>query len=261
MWRESRRRRRGSATALGCELTETTGGTNAAWQVTLPSWRSTGARDRSHRGSCAVYGYNALPTRYRPSAKGAALPWRRRKPKCAHAAAAASMRRSATLLLGGGGGIDGPQPGLVVPIGNRSATRPECCVLSRAGNADDDAGNLHRDVNDVRLFELGAVFSGRQKRWRNGRPSLWSGGSLPEQSALHAARLVGFHDVKESSSSCWSAFSTGRILRPLPGRGWAYADGCILTEPRGCGGWCDRGWFGSCIPRGRCRKLKEPVLW
>ena len=59
------------------------------------------------------------------------------------------------------------------------------------------AGNLHRDVSDVRLFELGTVFSGTTEKVDE-RPALAFGavGSLPEQGALHAARAIEFHDVK-----------------------------------------------------------------
>ena len=44
------------------------------------------------------------------------------------------------------------------------------------------AGNLHRDVSDVRLFELGTSFSGTTDKVEE-RPSLAFGavGSLPEQ--------------------------------------------------------------------------------
>src|SRR6185312_2511843 len=59
------------------------------------------------------------------------------------------------------------------------------------------AGNLNRDVSDVRLFELGTVFSGTPDRVDE-RPALAfaAAGSLPEQSSLHASRAIEFHDIK-----------------------------------------------------------------
>jgi len=59
------------------------------------------------------------------------------------------------------------------------------------------AGNLNRDVSDVRLFELGTVFSGTTDKVEE-RPALAFGavGSLPEESALHAGGAFEFHDIK-----------------------------------------------------------------
>src|ERR1035441_7568328 len=53
-----------------------------------------------------------------------------------------------------------PQPGLSVPLGNPLSEeagflRPSLTMI---------AGNLHRDVSDVRLFELGTVFSGTTEK-------------------------------------------------------------------------------------------------
>ncbi len=59
------------------------------------------------------------------------------------------------------------------------------------------AGNLHRDVSDVRLFELGTVFSGTTEKVEE-RPSLAFGavGNLPEQGSLHPARADRFPRCK-----------------------------------------------------------------
>jgi phenylalanyl-tRNA synthetase beta chain len=57
--------------------------------------------------------------------------------------------------------LTAPQPGLVVPLGNPLSE--EAGVLRPSlipGMLSMIAGNLHRDVSDVRLFELGTVFSG-----------------------------------------------------------------------------------------------------
>ncbi len=59
------------------------------------------------------------------------------------------------------GALTAPQPGLVVPLGNPLSE--EAGVLRPSlvpGMLAMIAGNLNRDVSDVRLFELGTVFSG-----------------------------------------------------------------------------------------------------
>ena len=58
-----------------------------------------------------------------------------------------------------------PKPGLVVPLGNPLSE--EAGVLRPSlipGMLSMIAGNLHRDVSDVRLFELGTVFSGNTEK-------------------------------------------------------------------------------------------------
>ena len=65
-----------------------------------------------------------------------------------------------------------PQPGLVVPLGNPLSE--EAGVLRPSlvpGMLAMMPGNLHRDVSDVRLFELGTVFSGTTEKVEE-RPSL-----------------------------------------------------------------------------------------
>ena len=86
--------------------------------------------------------------------------------------------------------LTAPQPGQVVPLGNPLSE--EAGVLRPSlvpGMLAMVAGNLHRDVNDVRLFELGTVFSGTTEKVEE-RPALAfsAAGSLPEQSALHPPR-------------------------------------------------------------------------
>ena len=129
------------------------------------------------------------------------------------------------------------------------------------------AGNLNRDVNDVRLFELGTVFGGpppRWKRWTSGRALAFGAvGSLPEESALDTGRVIGFHDVKgvveqvlarfEMRAMYFDRFTAEAGLTPEwlhPYRaGRAVADGVTV------------GWFGQLHPReAAARKLKETVL-
>jgi len=126
------------------------------------------------------------------------------------------------------------------------------------------AGNLNRDVSDVRLFELGTVFGGTTEKVDE-RPALAFGavGSLPEDSALHAARPFEFHDVKgvvelllqrfEMRAMYFDHFPADAGITPEwlhPYRAArAVADGVTV------------GWFGQLNPReAAARKIKDAVL-
>jgi phenylalanyl-tRNA synthetase beta chain len=126
------------------------------------------------------------------------------------------------------------------------------------------SGNLHRDVADVRLFELGTVFSGTTDKVEE-RPAVAFGaaGSLPEQSALHPARAVDFHDLKgaveqllgrfQSRSVYFDRFESDAGLVPP----WLhpYRSARVVVDGSTV------GWFGQLHPReAGARKLKELVL-
>jgi len=126
------------------------------------------------------------------------------------------------------------------------------------------AGNLHRDVSDVRLFELGTVFSGNTDKVEE-RPALAFGvaGSLPQQSALHSARSIDFHDVKGAVEQVLARFQTRSVyFDRFP------ADTGLTPEwlhpyraARAAADGETVGWFGQLHPReAAARKLKEPVL-
>ena len=162
-------------------------------------------------------------------------------------------------------GLTAPQPALVVPLGNPLSE--EAGVLRPSlvpGMLAMVAGNLNRDVSDVRLFELGTVFSGTTDKVEE-RPALAFGavGSLPEESALHAARAFEFYDVKgvveqvlarfEMRSAYYDRFPAEAGITPQwlhPYRAArAVADGVTV------------GWFGQLHPReAAARKIKDAVL-
>src|ERR1019366_9202297 len=117
---------------------------------------------------------------------------------------------------------------------------------------------------DVRLFELGTVFSGTTEKVDE-RPSLAFGaaGSLAEQSPLHPARSIEFHDVKGVVEQVLARFQTRTIYfdRFPPEAGitptWLHpyraarivADGITV------------GWFGQLHPaEAAARKLNDAVL-
>jgi phenylalanyl-tRNA synthetase beta chain len=256
----------GVLTALGCELA-TCG--DAAWLVTLPSWRLDLEREIDLIEEVArVYGYNRFQNTLPAFGEGVrALPW---------AEAESSIRRT---LLGAGfheaisstfcspaeAALTEPQPGLSVPLGNPLSE--EAGVLRPSlvpGMLTMIAGNLNRDVSDVRLFELGTVFSGSTEKVEE-RPSLSFGavGSLPEQGALHATRAIEFHDVKGVVEQVLARFQARAVdfdrfeaeagLTPE----WLHPYRAARVVVDGV----TVGWFGQLHPRVAAeRKLKEPVL-
>jgi phenylalanyl-tRNA synthetase beta chain len=255
--------------ALGCELTETTGGVGAAWLVTLPSWRLDLEREIDLIEEVArVYGYNRFANTLPSFGEGVrALPWAEKEAEVRRTLLAAGFHEAIgnTFCSAAEAALTAPQPGLVVPIGNPLSDEAGMLRSSLVpGMLTMIAGNLHRDVNDVRLFELGAVFSGTTEKVEE-RPALAFGavGSLPEQSALHAARLVGFHDVKgiveqllerfQARAVYFDRFPAEAGLTP----GWLHPYRAARVAVDGA----TVGWFGQLHPReADARKLKEPVL-
>jgi phenylalanyl-tRNA synthetase beta chain len=161
--------------------------------------------------------------------------------------------------------LTAPQPGLTVPLGNPLSE--EAGVLRPSlvpGILTMVAGNLHRDVSDVRLFELGTVFSGTTEKVEE-RPAVAFGavGSFPELGAMHTSRAIDFHDVKgaveqvlarfQSRSAYFDRFPVEAGLTPE----WLhpYRSARVVADGETV------GWFGQLHPReAASRKLKEPVL-
>jgi phenylalanyl-tRNA synthetase beta chain len=252
--------------ALGCELTKTA---DAAWVVTLPSWRLDLERDIDLIEEVArVYGYNRFANTLPAFGEGVhALPWAEKEATVRgtfmsagfHEAIASTFCSVAEAVL------SAPQPGLVVPLGNPLSE--EAGVLRPSlvpGMLGMIAGNLHRDVNDVRLFELGTVFSGTTEKVEE-RPAVAFGavGSLPQQGALHPARAIDFHDVKGAVEQVLARFQSRAVyFDRFPAEAgltpeWLHPYRAARIAVEGA----TVGWFGQLHPReAAARKLKEPVL-
>ena len=257
-------------TALGCKLAAQQ---EAAWQVTLPSWRLDIEREIDLIEEVArVYGYNRFANTLPAFGEGVkALPWAAPESAVRSTLRAAGFHEAiaSTFCSAADAALTAPQPGLVVPLGNPLSE--EAGVLRPSlvpGMLTMIAGNLHRDVSDVRLFELGTVFSGtglNNTEKVEERPALAFGaaGSLPEQSAFHTARPIDFHDIKgvveqvagrfQTTSLYFDRFPAETGLTPA----WLHpyrsariaADGITV------------GWFGQLHPReAASRKLKDTVL-
>ena len=258
-------------TALGCGLPPAVGQTlgQDSWRVTLPSWRLDLEREIDLIEEVArVYGYNRFAKTLPAFGEGVrALPWAEKEATVRGTLLAAGFHEAigSSFCSAAEGALTAQQPGQVVPLGNPLSE--EAGVLRPSlvpGMLAMIAGNLNRDVSDVRLFELGTVFSGTTDKVEE-RPALAFGavGSLPVESALHATRAFEFHDVKGVVEQVLERFEmramyfdhfpaeagiTPEWLHPYRAAR-AVADGITV------------GWFGQLHPReAAARKIKDAVL-
>jgi phenylalanyl-tRNA synthetase beta chain len=262
----------GVLTALGCELAPPAVGQTFgqdSWRVTLPSWRLDLEREIDLIEEVArVYGYNRFANTLPAFGEGVrALPWAEKEATVRGTLLAAGFHEAigSSFCSAAEAALTAQQPGQVVPLGNPLSE--EAGVLRPSlvpGMLAMIAGNLNRDVSDVRLFELGTVFSGTTDKVEE-RPALAFGavGNLPEESALHTARTFEFHDVKgvveqvlerfEMRAMYFDHFPSDAGITPE----WLHpyraarvvADGVTV------------GWFGQLHPReAAARKIKDAVL-
>ena len=256
----------GVLTALGCILAPAGA---SAWNVTLPSWRLDLEREIDLIEEVArVYGYNRFANTLPAFAGGVqALPWANAEAAVRRTLLAAGFHEAigSTFCSPADAALTAPQPGLVVPLGNplseeAGVMRPSLIPAMLAAVA----GNLHRDVPDVRLFELGTVFSGSTERVEE-RPALAFGaaGALPEQSALHPGRAIEFHDMKGVVEQLLARFHIRTVYfdRFPPEAGlmpvWLHPYRAARITADGI----TAGWFGQLHPsEAAARKIKDPVL-
>jgi phenylalanyl-tRNA synthetase beta chain len=252
--------------ALGCGLEKKP---PAAWRVSLPSWRLDLEREIDLIEEVArVYGYNRFANTLPEFGEGVcALPWAEKEAQVRRTMLGAGFHEAigSTFCSPTEAALTAPQPGLSVPLGNPLSE--EAGVLRPSmvpGMLSMIAGNLNRDVSDVRLFEVGTVFSGSTEKVEE-RPSLAFGavGSLAEQGALHATRAIEFQDVKGVVEQVLERFQTRAVgfdrfeaeagLTPE----WLHPYRAARVVVDGV----TAGWFGQLHPRVAAeRKLKEPVL-
>ena len=263
-------------TALGCKLASQQAGepasqpgSAAAWQVSLPSWRLDLEREIDLIEEVArVYGYNRFANTIPEFGEGVrALPSAEKEPEVRRTLLAAGFHEAiaGTFCSAAEAALTAPQPGLAVPLGNPLSE--EAGVLRPSlvpGMLAMIAGNLHRDVSDVRLFELGTVFSGTTEKVEE-RPAVTFGavGALPEQGALHAARTIEFHDVKGVVEQVLARFQARAVyFDRFPAEAgitpeWLHPFRSARVAVDGT----TIGWFGQLHPReAAARKLKDPVL-
>jgi phenylalanyl-tRNA synthetase beta chain len=237
--------------------------------VTLPSWRLDLEREIDLIEEVArVYGYNGFANTLPAFGEGVrSLTWASSESAVRSTLLAAGFHEAigSTFCSAAEAALTAPQPGLVVPLGNplseeAGVLRPSLIpsMLSMI------AGNLHRDVADVRLFELGTVFSGTtDKVEERTAVAFGAAGSLPEQSPLHPARGIDFHDLKGAVEQLVARFQSRSVYfdRFEPDAGlmppWLhpYRSARVVVDGSTV------GWFGQIHPReAAARKLKEIVL-
>jgi phenylalanyl-tRNA synthetase beta chain len=253
-------------TGLGCGLYQSG---NAQWQVTLPSWRLDLEREIDLIEEVArVYGYNRFANTLPAFGEGVrSLPWADAESAIRRTLLAAGFNEAigSTFCSAADAALTAPQPGLIVPLGNPLSEEAGVLRPSLApGMLAMIAGNLNRDVSDVRLFELGTVFSGTTDKVEE-RPTLAFGatGTVPEESALHPARPIEFYDLKGAAEQVLARFHADSV----------YFD-CFPTEAGLTPQWLHPyrsarvvadgltvGWFGQLHPReAAARKIKDLVL-
>ncbi|MFZ0744973.1 MAG: phenylalanine--tRNA ligase subunit beta [Terracidiphilus sp.] len=246
-----------------------------SWQVTLPGWRLDLEREIDLIEEVArVYGYNRFANTLPSFGEGVqALPWAESESAVRRTMLALGFHEAiaSTFCSAAEAALTAPQPVLVVPLGNPLSE--EAGVLRPSlvpGMLAMVAGNLHRDVDDVRLFELGTVFSGTTEKVDE-RPALAFSavGSLPEQSPLHPARNIEFHDVKGAIEQVLSRFQARTVYfdRFPPEAGltpaWLHPYRSARVAVEGV----TVGWFGQLHPReaaagklATASRLKAPIL-
>jgi phenylalanyl-tRNA synthetase beta chain len=262
---------------LGCGLAELArraelaelGRHDVAWQVTLPSWRLDVEREIDLIEEVArVYGYNRFANTLPAFGEGVlALPWAEKEAAVRGTMRAAGFHEAigSTFCSAAEAALTAPQPALVVPLGNPLSEEAGVLRPSLApGMLALVAGNLNRDVDDVRLFEVGTVFSGTADKVDE-RPALAIGavGRLPEESALDAGRAIEFHDVKgvveqvlerfEARAVYFDRFPAEAGITPE----WLHPYRAARAVAEGV----TVGWFGQLHPReAAARKIRQAVL-
>lgn len=251
---------------LGCGLQSSS---NAEWRVTLPSWRLDLEREIDLVEEVArVYGYNRFANTLPAFGEGVvSLPWAESESAVRRTMMSAGLNETigSTFCSAADGALTAPQPGLVVPLGNPLSE--EAGVLRPSlvpGMLTMIAGNLNRDVSDVRLFELGTVFSGTTDKVEE-RPAVAFGvvGGVPEDGALHPPRPVEFYDVKgaveqvlarfQAASTYFDRFPAETGLTPR----WLHP----YRSARAVMDGLTVGWFGQLHPReAAARKIKDVVF-
>jgi phenylalanyl-tRNA synthetase beta chain len=255
-------------TGLGCNLS-THAGQVSAWQVQLPSWRLDLQREIDLVEEVArVYGYNRFANTLPAFGEGVkALPWAEAELAVRRTLLSAGFHEgiSSTFCSAAEAGLTAPIPGQIIPLGNPLSEEAGVMRPSMVpGLLNSVAGNLNRDVSDVRLFELGTVFSGTTEKVDE-RPALAlaATGNLPTQSSVHPARPIEFHDLKgvieqlllrfQIRNTYFDRFPSESGLTPA----WLHpyrsarvvADGLTV------------GWFGQLHPtEAAARKFKDAVL-
>jgi phenylalanyl-tRNA synthetase beta chain len=196
--------------ALGCRVQSTGAG---EYNVTLPSWRLDLEREIDLIEEIArLHGYNRFANTL-PTFSGSVveLPGaakeilvRRKLLAAGYTEAVGSTFCSVTDAV-----TFSQQPNSYIPLGNPLSEEVGCLRPSLLpGMLAMLAHNLNREVFDVRLFEMGTIFSGTTDRVQE-RTSLSIGatGTAMAAHALASAREYSFYDLKGMAEELLSGFA------------------------------------------------------
>jgi phenylalanyl-tRNA synthetase beta chain len=254
--------------ALGCDLNPLAAPPEQGrYAVTLPSWRLDLEREIDLVEEVArVYGYNRFANTL-PSFSGTVL-------ELPHAPKQAVVRElvlsagyheaiSSTFCSATDADTFSAQPGVAVPMDNPLSEEAGMLRPSLLpGMLTMLAHNLNRNADDVRLFEMGTVFTGSPDRVDEAQ-SLAFGATGQLGDGLHSSRAIDFFDLKglvealtgrfASRSIYYDAFPPESGLLPR----WldpARAARCVVDGST-------VGYFGELDPgESAKRKLRQPVL-
>ncbi|MES2220330.1 MAG: phenylalanine--tRNA ligase subunit beta [Acidobacteriota bacterium] len=196
-------------TALGARMEKTSAETYA---VTLPSWRLDLAYEIDLIEEIArLHGYNRFANTL-PSFSGSVteLPWAAKESFLRQTLRAAGYTEavSSTFCSASDARMFAQQPNSIVQLGNPLSEEVGFLRPSLVpGMLSMVAHNLNREVNDLRLFELGTIFGGSSERVQE-RPSLIVGatGTASAQHALGSLRDYSFYDLKGIAEELLSGF-------------------------------------------------------
>ena len=253
-------------TALGARMEKTSAETYA---VTLPSWRLDLAFEIDLIEEIArLHGYNRFANTL-PSFSGCVteLPWAPKESFLRRTLRAAGYTEaiSSTFCSVADASSFAQQPNSIVQLGNPLSEEVGFLRPSLVpGMLSTLSHNLNREVDDLRLFEMGTVFTGNSERVQE-KPSLAIGatGTAITPHALGSLRDYSFYDLKGiveqmlsgfvSKSSYMDAFPPATGLMPPwlhPGRAARLVvDGETL------------GFFGELAPQeSQSRKLRQTIF-
>jgi phenylalanyl-tRNA synthetase beta chain len=253
-------------TALGAEMKKTSAETYA---VTLPSWRLDLEREIDLIEEIArLHGYNRFANTV-PSFTGSVieLPWAAKESALRRTLLSAGYTEaiSSTFCPAIDAAAFAQQPGSIVQLGNPLSEEVGFLRPSLVpGMLSMLAHNLNREVDDLRLFEMGTIFTGNADRVLE-KPSLAIGatGTAVPAHPLASMREYSFYDVKGIVEELLASFvaksiyfdnlpASSGLMPPWlhPGRtARVVSDGETV------------GFFGELAPQeSQSRKLRQPVF-
>ncbi|MGC1782603.1 MAG: phenylalanine--tRNA ligase subunit beta [Acidobacteriaceae bacterium] len=201
-------------TALGCGLREIS---PEKYSVTLPSWRLDLEQEIDLIEEIArLYGYNRFANTLPPFAGTVVeLPEAAKKKMLRRKLLAAGYTEAigSTFCSAADAATFSRQPNSLVPLGNPLSEEVGCLRPSLVpGMLAILAHNLNREIENVRLFEMGTIFTGNTERVHE-MPSLTIGatGSAISAHATAAGREYSFYDLKGIAEELLSGFAVRSV--------------------------------------------------